>query len=476
MNTPRTRALAAMVIVLANILPALSPTRMEAQSPTRTPLAAPKGDAAVKNPAPKNPAPGTAPQAGAPGMDDPDPGAVMGFVFTVEVYALAQDDAVQVLEDGGSGEGRHEAVLTLMKEGKARLETLLSDVGVCGQHSVVESCDEARYPSEYTSTAGMNSPLFASAFETRNVGDDLETEITEFAGLNACNLNMVLHRVRLRDFPYSHANTPESPDLARPRFQEDKLTVSMTLAMGQTEFLGTLSNAPQFEDATQKAANEETRLVFGKMNAMDLGSQAIDAARPSGGSPVSPNVELELRFYSLDREAARQILSEGFQGEHCYDAVKALADKHEAKLERLTVLKTNPGQRAVVEEVNEMQYATEFGVYSSGTNAAPEVQPTCFETRNVGLTFEVEPGVDPSGKVVDINMVPDLVSYAGDLQIPGVGAEPQPVFETRKVTTEIATLIGEQTFIGTFNHPGDDGVNGRKDTGRVWFGFVRGKL
>jgi hypothetical protein len=464
-----------MAIALANIFSALGPVRMEAQSPGAAPPAPPKRAPSAHDP---TPGPKGSGGGGAPGIEGPRPGPARGYVFTVEVYALAQDDAAQVLEESGSGEGRHQAVLTLMKEGKAQLETLLSDVGVFGQRSVVESCDEARYPTEYTSATGTNGPLFASAFETRDVGDIIETEITEFAGLNACNVNMVLQRVHLLGFPNSYANT-ESPGIARPLFRHDKLTVGMTLALGDAEFLGTLSNPPQSEEGTQKAPNEEVRLAFGKMNAMDLGGQAIDSARPEGGSSVPPNVEMELTFYSLDREAARQILSEGFQGEHCYDAVKALADKHEAKLERLTVLKTNPGQRALVEEVNEMQYATEFGMFSSGTDTMSDeavVQPKSFQTRNLGLTLEVEPSVDPSGKRVDINMVPDLVSDAGDLRTPGVEAEPQPVFETRKITTEIATLAGEQTFIGTFNHPGDDGVNGRKDTGRVWFGFVRATL
>jgi hypothetical protein len=455
MNTPRTRTLAAMAILLA-ILPVLSPARMEAQSPTGTPPASPK------------PTPGT---------DGPNPGPPRGLVFTVEVYALSQDDAAQVLEESGSGEARHEAVLTLMKHGKARLETLVSEAGKSGGRTVVESADEVRYAVEYNPATEMEMPLLPTAIETRHVGDTIEAEINEFPDSSACNLNMSLQRVRLLGFSYCYANTKEAPVIAQPQFQHDNLATVMTLAMGHAEFLGTLSNPPDIDEGTQKTPAEEVRLAFGKMDAVELG---WSTARPDGVLSNPPGLELEFTFYSLDREAARQILSEGFQDAHCYNAVKAFADRHQAKLERVTVLKTNSGQRAVVEEINEARFPTEYGAFSSGTNAAAwkVVEPTAFETRNVGLVFEVEPTLDPTGKLVDINMVPRLEVDHGNLQTGTIldQNEPQPLFESRKITTDITARVGEQTFIGTFNPPADDGVNGRKDTGRVWFGFVRATL
>ena len=79
------------------------------------------------------------------------------------------------------------------------------------------------------------------------------------------------------------------------------------------------------------------------------------------------------------------------------------------------------------------------------------------------------------GGIVDLNLIPQLVLYLGEFQGTGpTGAKypASPLIETRKDTTTLRTAIGEEALIGTFNPPGDDGMNGAKDTGRVWLGFI----
>lgn len=470
----------AMAILLANTLPALSQTPAAARSPATPSHAATPPTAPKRDPFVKNQTPGASSRA-----DKGSPPIPQSLAFTFEVYALSQDDAAQVLEESGTGEARHAAVLALMKEGKAHLETLLSCVTKSGQRAVIESVDEVRYGTDSRGTRMVDGSIFSYDFETRNVGDTLEFEPTESPDGKFCDLNFVPQRVRLLGFSDVSGNLQKPLAVAAPEFQTGKITTAITMVMGESEFLGTMSNPPQLDDAEQKAPGNETRLAFGRMDSTYTGSASVDTARPEVPTNIPPiplNIELELSFYSLDREAARQILSEGFKDESCYNAVKALAGKNEAKLERVAVLKTKLGQRAVVEEVKEVRYATGFGLGSSGTNASAsakaDVVPTAFETRNAGLTLEVEPTLDSSGKVLDINMVPQLVSYEGDLRRSDGGAqvEPQPLFETRKIVTALDTPIGEHAFIGTYSDPGDDGVNGRKDTGRVWFGFIRGTL
>jgi hypothetical protein len=471
MNIPRTHMLAAMAILLANTLPAPGQTGAAAQSPAATHAAALQGDPFQKAPPPD--------------ANPPPDAHVTTLMFTVEVYALSQDDAAQVIEQSGSGEARHKAVLALMNEGKARLETLWCGASKSGQRSVLESIDELRYATDYMPTRWKEMPLLPSFFEMRNVGDALEYEPTTSDDEKLCDVNLAPGRVRLLGFPFVYGNAQEPPIVAQPRFQTDKFDTAMTLVMGQTEFLGTISNPPQFDASEQTSPANEIRLAFGKMDVLDLGSRPADTARPAAAPPIPSNIELELTFYSLDREAARQILSEGFQNAHCYDAVKALAGKRQARLERLTVLKTKSGQRAVVQEVNEVRYPTSFQAFEPQAIApnAPSsskglIRPTHFDTRNAGLMLEIEPTIDASGKIMDLNLVPQLVSYEGDLQTAAglSNIEPQALFETRKVTTSLSARIGEQTLIGTFSHPGDDGVNGRKDTGRTWLGFIRATL
>jgi hypothetical protein len=101
--------------------------------------------------------------------------------------------------------------------------------------------------------------------------------------------------------------------------------------------------------------------------------------------------------------------------------------------------------------------------------------PTDIGTRNVGVTVEVEPIVGSDGVTVDLNQVPQIVAHLDDFKPTGLAARypPQPLFETRKITTSMSLLAGQWTLVGTMSHPGANGVNGRTDDGRTWILFVR---
>jgi hypothetical protein len=281
-----------------------------------------------------------------------------------------------------------------------------------------------------------------------------------------CDLNVVFQSVRLAGFPFVTGDTSKPPFETQAKFVTGKFTTSMTMTVGETEFLGTISNPPPFAERAQKPEPNDIRLAFGRINAIYLRDDGSKAG------PFAPYIETQISFYSLDREAARRILAAGFEGEACYDAVKALADKGEAKLEHVSVLKTKSGQRAVVEEADEERYPTEY----RGSGGQPV--PSAFETLNTGFSWEIEPTIDSSGRILDLNQVPQFVTYEGFLKENGAvpQIEPQPLFETRKLTSSMTMLLNKESFIGTFSEPGEDGVNGRKDTGRTWFGFVKGTL
>src|SRR5437879_7367831 len=104
------------------------------------------------------------------------------------------------------------------------------------------------------------------------------------------------------------------------------------------------------------------------------------------------------------------------------------------------------------------------------TIALPVVGPSTpsnFETRNTGVTLEVEPVVGPDGVTIDLNLVPQVVEFEGFINYgsPIFGINPnggtsvgtggvtlfspsqilltenvinQPIFSTRKVTTSVS--------------------------------------
>jgi len=96
--------------------------------------------------------------------------------------------------------------------------------------------------------------------------------------------------------------------------------------------------------------------------------------------------------------------------------------------------------------------------------------PTKFETRNTGVTLEVEPVIGADGAIIDLNLVPQVVEFEGFINygspINAVGvntmagisvSQPilltenvinQPIFSTRKVTTSVQVADGQTVVIG----------------------------
>src|SRR5438477_1485022 len=167
--------------------------------------------------------------------------------------------------------------------------------------------------------------------------------------------------------------------------------------------------------------------------------------------------------------------------------IRALNQKKGVDLLSAPKVTTKSGQRAVIEIVREFRYPTTFTPpqvpsisSSTGTTvigtvpaAIPVVvtptTPQTFETRNTGVTLEVEPVVGPDGVTIDLNLVPQVVEFEGFVNYgsPIFGINPsiltnalnsqvlltqnvinQPIFSTRKVTTSVSVYDGSTVVLG----------------------------
>jgi bla regulator protein BlaR1 len=133
---------------------------------------------------------------------------------------------------------------------------------------------------------------------------------------------------------------------------------------------------------------------------------------------------------------------------------------------------THSKQRAVIEIIREFRYATAWD--------PPDAQnkdwtPNKFETKNVGLTLEVEPTLGEEG-VIDLNLVPQFVEFLGFVdqatkkpllttkldahanlidRATGLGIDPkakltgryEPVFSTRRITTTLSVYSGQSIIL-----------------------------
>ena len=173
--------------------------------------------------------------------------------------------------------------------------------------------------------------------------------------------------------------------------------------------------------------------------------------------------------------------------------VRALNQKKGVDLLSAPRVMTKSGQRAVIEIVREFRYPTQFqppqipqtvgstlpvtgGLFTGSSSQTPvtPTTPTTFETRNTGVTLEVEPVVGPDGVTIDLNLVPQVVEFEGFInygspilspstsfinQVTGgiINSAPsvitpnvinQPIFSARKVTTSVSVWDGQTVVLG----------------------------
>ncbi|HSI12605.1 MAG TPA: hypothetical protein VK961_11205 [Chthoniobacter sp.] len=465
-----------------------------------------KGDPFVKN----------AKDAGAAKDDD----TWKQCVITLETYAVDREDAASLLNSERGSAARYRRVQELAKAGKARLDILENVTTKSGQRTVIESIDEVRYATEFASPVTAKGQAAPTAWETRNVGDTFELEPVINPDGRTCDINLVPQRVNLLEFR-------DAPNFAgalltsQPIFNTQKLTTSIQVTSGEPYYLGTMTPTTPHGIARGETPSE-IWLAF-----LHVNIQGPPPAKPQpkpktqakeGDEQATPPVELQYSCYSLDRATAREILISPSPMNMPWEKVTALVAEKKARLEHITTIKTKSGQRAVVEEIQEVRYMTEYqpehhatlteNTTRTVTNQVGEAKPnqksdstststeqitttrtdphsevipgqaSAFENRNAGVTAEVEPVVGPDQLTIDLNHVIQSVKLVGQLKVTGTAAQypPMPLFETAKVTTSQSVQVGLPILVSTLNPPGADGVNDRTDSGRTYLLFVRATL
>jgi general secretion pathway protein D len=164
--------------------------------------------------------------------------------------------------------------------------------------------------------------------------------------------------------------------------------------------------------------------------------------------------------------------------------IRALNQKKGIDLLSAPSVTTKSGQRAIVEVIREFRYPRTYTqpqvpsiAQGNGNNSGTVpvvVTPTTpqdWETRNTGVTLEVEPVVGGDATTIDLNLVPQVVEFEGFINygspINAVGVSTmagmistsvpveltknvinQPVFSTRKVTTSVSVYDGQTVVLG----------------------------
>ena len=189
------------------------------------------------------------------------------------------------------------------------------------------------------------------------------------------------------------------------------------------------------------------------------------------------NVQVEMQIVALPEDLAVPLVPDFLDEkkiEAAYAKLQMLIASGKAKLVGWPILTTMSGQRAVIESIEEMRFPSEFkqpGVEVAKPPAGKEAEkaepkpaastfdatPAAFETRNAGVTLEIEPVVSADGHSISVNLVPQHVRLhtykKSTLELPRDGTKlvvEQPEFHTSKVTTSLTLQNGERKFLGAY--------------------------
>jgi len=168
--------------------------------------------------------------------------------------------------------------------------------------------------------------------------------------------------------------------------------------------------------------------------------------------------------------------------------MRGLAQKKGTDLMTAPSVTARSGQKATIEIIREFIYPTEYeppelpnsvgGGFSStgidslfgssgGSFPVTPATPTAFETRNTGVTLEIEPTIGENDFVIDLRFVPEIVEFEGfinygsPIQSPGTDAlgNPvtsiitenrieMPVFSARRVNSSLTIYDGYTVAVG----------------------------
>ena len=252
---------------------------------------------------------------------------------------------------------------------------------------------------------------------------------------------------------------------------------------------GTSVNSTAANPANFPFVNTTGQPIGDTQPGQPIGQFPVTGGNRSGGLAISANALDALLFPGASGVAPGIFgLAGVFTDPQFQVVIRALNQKKGVDLLSAPKVTTKSGQRAIIEVVREFRYPSTFtppqvpSISSStgttvvgGSTTVPVVvtptTPQNWETRNTGVTLEVEPVVGENATTIDLNLVPQVVEFEGFINygspINAVGVNTiagtistsvpvrltdnvinQPVFSTRKVTTSVSVYDGQTVVIG----------------------------
>ena len=221
--------------------------------------------------------------------------------------------------------------------------------------------------------------------------------------------------------------------------------------------------------ASDNVVTNGLRSGTGAINGDSIDSLINNPLRTSSAAKVAPGIAAVTGLFS---------------GGQVQLIMRGLAQKKGADLMTAPSVTAKPGQKATIQIIREFIYATEYeppqlpqqsnngggiGGLGGGGNVgiATPATPSAWETRNTGVTLEIEPTIAEHNYVIDLRFVPEIVEFEGFINYGSPIMSPStdvfgnpttvvitdnriemPVFSTRRVNTSLSIYDGYTVAVG----------------------------
>ena len=211
------------------------------------------------------------------------------------------------------------------------------------------------------------------------------------------------------------------------------------------------------------------------VGANSLTSGPITGGNRGGSTAISANAIDALLLGTPIGPAAGVLSVAGvFTNPQFQVVLRALSQKKGIDLVSAPKVTTQSGKKATIEIVREFIYPSEFAPPelppTNGSQYTPVVpnSPSGWETKNTGITLEVEPTVGSDSYTIELYLAPRVIEFDGFINygnpinvalqasslLPSKTIEAtsntinQPVFSTREVTTQVSVYDGQTVVMG----------------------------
>jgi hypothetical protein len=187
--------------------------------------------------------------------------------------------------------------------------------------------------------------------------------------------------------------------------------------------------------------------------------------------PQPRQIRFDLFIARLPEARAMELLPSLRDEAQCGAMQKKIIEmiaKKEAELVDCQTIITKTGQRSVATNTRAILYASEYSPMDDPANEAVKPfssfcanpsTPTAFESREVGITLELEPTLQEDGQHVELQLEAKHIALLGwskiavDIDTGKRGGKrhvtvEQPEFQTLKMSTNIVTTNGGSVLLG----------------------------